>query len=516
MNRIDAHGSLLFDGGVPDPSVFTKAEALARLPRNQASTPFARNADTRLWHFADIPTREQALLAVRDIYEGNWTPHIDPMPGETYAQAQRRPGQVRFQSLRRWIELRNATYDSEPVRRFYFRNQRIPDGDALAQALAALYRDLDVNEHLKCLERELELYGNAVLLAGYDDDFRQVLLDRMISPRVRVVENQRNPMRPYATVLLGMIVERDAQLRGAYLPVADAWVEPVADQPGAYRAFRPSGDSRWQPLVLPAPPLVHCFDRRPTTDTGYYVDPLGLALARLNVCINEDFLSRYGYTVLLQGHGQLVIWGHNDQNPIQLGPGRAISFDGNPDVRQDLDFKTPGADLEGMRSAIEYLLRELRDVYGIPASEIDVGQDASGRSRIEARAPSAAVRRAKQNKMRAIETKLLRVLLMTASAFDANFPQIGAPEEYDIQVAFADPALSLAVSDQIVMERHELELGLVTPGELLLRRKPDMFDSVEEADAWVSARLEKKPGRPEGASRGAFAGDSDSASGNGS
>lgn len=474
---------------MPDPQVFEKAEALARLPRNQASTPFARDGNTANWYFADIATREQTLLAVKDIIDGNWAPHIDPFPGETYREAQKRPGQVRFQSLKAWIERRNTTYDEEPSRKFYRAGVALADDDPLVEAIGEVYRAMNVNEHLNQCEREIELYGNVVLLPSYDSEFREPLLDRYISPRVRVVENSRNPKRPYATVLTGTDIERDRQMRARLVGVADAWVTAIEGvQQGFYRAFRPSADSDWEPLRTPHVPLVHCWDAQPTSDTGYYIDPLGVALAKLNVCINEDFLSRFGYTVLMQAHGQMVIIGHDDQNPITIGPGRAIKFSGMEGVTQDVRFAQPGADLVGMQQAIEYLLRELRDVYGIPASEIDVGQDASGRSRIEARAVSAATRKAKHAKMRDIETRLFRAVLMTQSAFNPDFPSIDNVQDYDVAVTYPEPAVSLSVQDKIAMEQHEIALGIVTPGELLLKRKPDAFDSAEEADAALADR----------------------------
>lgn len=475
---------------MPDPQVLQKSEALARMTRHTAGTPFARNGDTNLWYFADIPTREQNLLAVQEIYEGNFSDHVDPFPGETFGEAQQRPGQFRLQSLKAWIERRNTSYDQEPTRRFYRQGKPLAEDDPVAEALADLYRVCEVNEHLKQLERELELYGNVVLLASFDPDFREPLLDRYISPRVRVVENARNPRRPYATVLTGSDIERDQQMRGRVYGIADAYITPVPGaQPGLYRAFGPNREtSDWESLATPRVPIVHCFDALPTTATGYYVDPLGLVLAKLNVCINEDFLSRFGYTVLMQSHGQMVIFGHDDANPITIGPGRAIKFSGLPEIRQDVSFATPNADLANMREAIQFLMRELREVYSIPPSEIDIGQDASGRSRIEARAATAGTRKAKQAKLRKIETELLRTLLMVQLAFNRDFPNVGDPDLFDVSVTYAEPAVSLSVQDEVLMEHHEITNGLRSKGELVMRRHPDRFDSEEEAEAWAKER----------------------------
>lgn len=485
---------------MPDPEVFTKAEALAKLPRNMASTPFARNADSNLWYFADIATREQNLLAVQEIYEGNFTDHVDPFPGETFREAQDRPGQFRLQSLKAWIERRNTSYDEEPSRRFYRDGKPLEDDDPIVEAITELYRACNVNEHLKQCERELELYGNVVLLASYDPDFREPLLDRYISPRVRVVENSRNPKRPYATILTGSDIERDRQMRARMYAIADAYVTPIEGvQAGAFRMFGPNREmADWAPLATPFAPIVHCFDSVPTTASGYYIDPLGAVLAKLNVCINEDFYSRFGYTVLMQSHGQMVIHGHDDANPITIGPGRAIKFSGMPEIRQEVSFATPNADLMNMRESIQFLIRELRETYNIPPSEVDIGQDASGRSRIEARAATAATRKAKHAKMRQIESDLLRTMLMVQLAFNPAFPNIGDPRLYDVTVNFAEPAVSLSVQDQVLMETHELSNGLRGKGELVMKRHPDRFDSEEEAEKWAEENTPEPPAPPAG------------------
>lgn len=481
---------------MPDPAVFDKSEALAKLARSQASTPFGRDADG-LHYFADIPTRESVLLAVREIYSGEFYAHLDPFPGETFNEAAKRPGKVELQHLRRWVMQRSGCklYTPAPARRFYLNGKVLDSSDAFAARLTAVYRDAQVNELMAELANEIELYGNVVLRASFDADFNELVIDRFISPRVRVVENDLNPRRPYATVLTGRTIERRDDYRGRFVDVAEAWVTPVpGHQEGAFRRFGPAATG-WMPLSTPFPPLVHCFSVPPTSDSGYYVDPLGIALAKLNVLLNNDFLSRLGYTITMQAHGQLVIHGHDGSQSIQLGPARALGFSGSTnqgDLIQDAKYIQPGADIAGLQNAIEYVMREIREVYGIPPSEIDVGQDASGRSRIEARVPAGEIVAAKKELMRRVETDLVRVIVMALGAFDPAFPVVD-PSSVDVVVGFGMSQVTSNISEQLMLEEHDLKYGLVTPGELLMRRTPDAFDTRAEADAAVAENLAAKP-----------------------
>lgn len=481
---------------MPDMAVFDKAEALAKLQRSQASTPFSRDADG-LFHFADIPTREQTLLAVREIYTGEFYAHLDPFPGETFNEAARRPGKVELQHMKRWVNQRSGArlYAKSPVRRFYVGGKALDSEDRIAVMLGDAYRAMQVNDVMAECANELELYGNVVLRVTYDKDFNEPVLDRFISPRVRVVENDLNPKRPYGTVLTGRIIERRDDYRGRFVDVAEAWVVPLPGVAGGFRRFGGGNDTGWQPLATPYPPLVHCFASPPTSDTGYYVPPLGVVLAKLNVLLNNDFLSRLGYTVTMQAHGQLVLHGHDGSQSVQLGPGRALGFSGSTnqgDLIQDAKYIQPGADIVGLQGAIEYIMREIREVYQIPPSEIDVGQDASGRSRIEARAPSMEFMQARRDLLRRIETELVRAVVMALGAFDPSFPAID-PSTVDVVVAFEPQVLASNVAEQIALEEHDLKLGLVSAGELMMRRKPDSYDTLEEASAAVDENMASMP-----------------------
>jgi len=485
---------------MPDPLVLEKAAALAKLPRNVANTPFTRDSDTGALYYADIEGREQTLLAVKEIYEGDFFAHIDPYQGETLAEAQQKPGRLWLDYMRSWIARRNTTYELEPERRFYFKGKRLENEDKFVELISEAYRKMNVNAALCRTEREMEVYGNVVLRTLYDDEFMEPVLDTYISPRVRVVDNQRNPRRPYATVLTGSILERNRQMRATKLDVADAYITPTPKQPGLFGEYGAGRSGEWEPLKTIKPPLVHCFDEDPTTDTGYYIPPLGLVLAKLAVAVNGEWLAGFGYTIQMQAHGQMVILGHDGSTPIELGPGRAIRFDGRADANQDVRYVASNADLMGFQNAVQMVLKEIREVYGIPASELDVGDEASGRSRIEARAPNAAVRKAKQKKMRAIETELLRSTIMTLSASDPTWPRGLNADDYDVALVYAEPQVTLAIQDQIAKEQHELTIGLTNPGQLLMLRNPDAFDSAEEAQEVVDENLamnEKLMPKPE-------------------
>lgn len=494
---------------MPRPAdTLVRAQALATLPKAAGfSAPFARDHNRNQWTYADMGVREALLDCVRDILTGRWYQHIDPMPGNTLGEALVMPGQLRLQYLDHWLNTLCTTYKDEPTRRIMRDGEPLDEDDPLVVAINEAYDQMAVNVAMQQADKFAMAYGNVVQRVFWDEDFERWVLHQYTSQNVRVVENDNNPAMPWATVLCGMVLESNPDGRSASKPVAEIWMQPTGSEAGAFMRVSPGVASKVEPIATERPPLVHIFNAPPTNQTRYHIEGPGVALAQLNVAINEDYLCRLGYTTLMQAHGQLVLTNPGQQANIQIGPGRAITLTGDPETLPRAEFINPGADLATFIEVIRAVMHEIQAVHGIPAQELDVQTDSSGAAIVQAKAPLAERRQARMKMFREPERQLLRAVIDMGKTHGVEgFEGAGDPADYDVSVKFGDTQTSVSVADKIALEKHDLSLGLVTRGELLMRRYPDRFASVAEADKWLAenaAKLEAdkamgEPEKPEG------------------
>ena len=189
----------------------------------------------------------------------------------------------------------------------------------------------------------------------------------------------------------------------------------------------------------------------------------------------------------MQGFGVAQIFGQNAGEDLKIGPARVVKFSGDTDRRQGIEFASPNAPLLDRVEVVKALVESIRQAYGIPASMLDVSTDASGAAIVQANGPLAEIRRDRAKVFRRIETDLLRATLMVLSGNGITGDT--KPADWDVSVSYGKPQASASVQDRIAQEKHDLEIGLITPAELLMQRKPDSFDTVEEADEYLRARM---------------------------
>lgn len=470
-----------------------QAIALARLARASGfDRPFARDHNRQQWTYAAMAVRENLLSAVNEVLTGNWYQHIDPMPGNTQAEALTQPGQLRLQYLDHWLNTLCTTYKEDPTRRIMRDGKPLDENDPLVIAINEAYDQMAVNVAMQQADKLAMAFGNVVQRVYWDEDFERWVLHCYTSSSVRVVENDNNPAMPWATVLCGTTFETNADGRSASVPVAEIWMQPTVSEPGSFLRLQPGGKNAAEALATAKPPLVHIFNAPPTNQTRYHIEAPGVALAQLNVAVNEDYLCRLGYTTLMQAHGQLILTNPGQKANIEIGPGRAIKLVGDPETLPSAQFISPGADLAGFVEVIRNILAEIRTVYGIPSDELDVKTDSSGAAIVQAKAPLAERRQARMKIFREPERQLLRAVIDMGKTHGVEgFAGAGDPDEYDVSVKFGDSQTSVSIADKIALEKHDLSLGLVTRGELLMRRYPDRFASVAEAETWLEENAEK-------------------------
>jgi hypothetical protein len=448
--------------------------ALATAPRGMPSNPFVRRNNGR-WAYRNDQQRESMLAAIDDVLNDCWSLHEDPMPGEASRPEEylTRPGRISVNHLRRWVETWSTTYAEAPVRVFFYNGERLRDGPVL-DALHALYRDAEVDAVLRRVDGDMRLFFNVVLRPWYDPDNEELVIHTYRAYDVRVVENRLNPQHPWATVVLG--TEAELGRDGAYerVNVAEIYL------PDEWLFVR--GTTVVQRAPLPYNPLVHCFDRLPTLRTGYWGHAAGIALAALNVRLNEDGYSQFFSSLLMQAVSQLVMYGGQPDADVVVGPGRVL----RADVESRIEYLSPGADLPGFRDGLEWLVRVIREVHGIPESMLDVQTQASGAAIVQANGPLTELRKARGQVFERIERDLLQSIVAVARGRVPGLPATLDPDSFDVSVNYVQPAASMSVQDSIAQEKHDLELGVLTAAEVLMRRHPDRFDSVAEADAWLA------------------------------
>lgn len=492
---------------MPQPAnIKQRLESLARLTANNSGSRLTRANDGNWWGVVsqngrlwvrDVETREALLRDVSEILQGLWAFHIDPMPGEDSKEAREKPGQIRMQHARKWINTLAVTYKSEVARTFRCKGVDLKDTDPEVIAIKRAYDKMRVNEAMQRIDRGMLAYGVMTARVRYDEDRDEPVLGVFPAYRVRPVENAANPRHPWGLLLTGQEIERDMAGRGSYVEVADAWIEPTKTTVGEFASVRAGAFGKWMPISTQRPPLVHFADDLQTNETGFFVDPLGVALARLNVVLNEDLWTAFANTVLMQGFGQWIGYNLGPKTAFELGPNRMMSIDSSPDNPARIENVAPNAPLSDIQAAIDRVMQEIRFVHDIPESEFNVVTDAaSGQAIIQAKMPTMERREERLKLFREPEDELFRVTLDVLSTF-AGLKLRGELNDYECHVKYEKAQAAYNVTDQIALEKHDLELGLTTPALLLMKREPDAYKTIEEAQAELDKRAPDESPEPD-------------------
>lgn len=474
------------------PTIQEQALSLSKSEIPLSAGGYLRRREDGRIVFHDLHQREAILREVYDIWNGDWLFNIDPMPGQAYEEAIDQPGQFRLQYLRKWVKTLATTYQEEPTRRLMFQGEALEDSDPEVVALQAAYDEINLDVVLEKIDRWMYLFGNVVTRTTYNKKRDRFALHVFPAFQIRVVEDKITPECPNATILLGTTFERDAMGAAARVPTAEIWIDPNGESgTGLFRRVG-QGATDWEPLATQEVPLVHFANEHQDNETGYFVRSTGIPLARLNVGLNEDYLNQLGYTMLMQAHGQMMTFGLDPKKIYEIGPGRAIDFSGDPDRREGVEYANSGADLDGIQSTIGFMVDELKSVYDIPME--DVGDNASGKSRIEAKAPTMERRMERMKLFRHPETDMARVMLDNLNTF-RGLKLRGPLTGYTMVVDFATPTAAVSVTESIAQEQHDLAVNVTEPAEILMKRKPDEFDSIEAAREWIAERDAKNAER---------------------
>ncbi len=464
-------------------NIFDQAVEISKLKSALASTPFLR---VNHGHIAmhDYAQREALMLAIEQVFRSDFSSHIDPMPAESFREAMHRPGELPLNPLPQWIKKWAALYTDPPERRYFYKKEEIIPKHPLwpaVETLAKKFQETELNEVLRQTDEDLRKYGNTILRPYWCDEENEFLIHRYLSQHIRVIENQKNPRSPYATVLLGNTYENSINEKKSKIQRAEVWTK------NRYAYIEDGNILSSESLSTTRPPLVHCFDKIPDNLSGYYILPVGATLANLWVRIKNDFLDQLGYVLLMQGHGTLVIQGIDDSK-VEVGPGRAIQVPAGSDNESSVYYASPKISIADWQKVVFGIIDQIRESVGIPDNLLQVRTGASGNAIIQANAPLAELRKDRAKIFRRIETNLLRTSIDVLQAHDFCWRWKTNPQDWDLSISYNQPPVNLSTTDKISEEKHLLEAGVIDSGDIAFSRYPDRWDSAQEARKELKAK----------------------------
>lgn len=466
---------------MPEPKVLDRALALAKQQPVLGFNPFRRGSDLTAYD------REGLLASTLDAYNGRRFKFFQAMPGEQIANAEtgegsERPGRIDVNNLRSWIDTLSNTYGSDVQRTFRRDGKRVePKDDPIIEAVVERYNDAEINRVMEDVDAGLNLLGNQTLRPIFDEAHGELVIHRYNAPMVRVIQNPINARWPEATILLG--IERDDE--GNEHTRAEVW---TADRFVELYDTKPIKDER---LEGPSP-LVHCFNRVPSNLSRYWCPCVGPALAHIDMVLNNDLLGPLGYTGVMQGFAQAVVHGLDPSGKVTIGPGRVMQFSGNPDIRQDFEFKQPQAPITDVLELIRLMISMVNKAHGIPEGLFDVKTDATGAAIVQAAAPLAEMREKRSKVFKRPERDLLRATIRALAGRDKRVPLGTDADIYDVSVRYGKAATSQSVDDRNKREQFLIDLGVLTPGDIAVQEFPDRWDDAEDANEEIAERKAAK------------------------
>lgn len=456
-------------------------EAIARLERSLPANPFFRR-NYGGWVKREMQQREGILAAVLQIFEGETLNFVDPMPSESVGEARSRVGRMERRLLTSFINKWNTLYTQEPTRVFMYDGERLDENNKpeVLKVLQDEYKNASMDDIMEQSDTLLRLTGNVALRPWYDADNKELVVHLYSGNNVRPIENKNNPQRPLAVALVGSFRLEESDGGAMHQHNAEFF---TPEQQGTVFA----GVTKTEDLDTKNIPVAFGWDKKPTNKTGFFVKAPGTPLAAIDRLMASDFTSQLGFITLMQGFGIPVVWGMKAGTELRIGPDRTIEFDGDPDRKEDFEFKNPNAPLNEVCDVIEKMIDWIREDYDIPKSMLDVSNVASGVAQVEAMAPVGILKQKRTKQMRPLEGRTVIAVadILIASGRLSNTLD---PDLFTVSVTYPDPEITQSTTDQIAQDRFDMETGIVTRAELLMRRQPDRFDSEDEAVLFLRER----------------------------
>lgn len=454
--------------------------------------------------------RRDAALATRDVYAGRIGKYLEEFPGQTEGNTlQNSVGLTPINQFPRIVNTQAASYTEPPQRTFLYDGKKVArleyDDDGLptvvaldgagvmlapaSELLLHWYPQAAADAALLKMDRGLVQVANGFLKPHFDGDSQELALHAYLNPDFYVAENPDNPRRPKA-----VYVEFTVKEGSTTTTYRHAW------EGDSYYVEKNIGGDKWAqstaPVKLARNPIVHCFNEAPDNDSGYWVTSPGFAMAAFTMNKINQFANALGNTVVMQSFGQLVMYGGPvKEDTIAIGPGKVIRMPADSDGSSSrIEYITPNAPISDGVMWLEFLAQQELEMNGIPRGLLDApsGNDTGERVK-QARRPLLELRRQRLAIFLPVERELVRaivaVLQQAGKLLDA-----GNPDLWDCHVAHmeteAEGEEAATPYEKIAREKHDVILGLRTPGEILAASQPETFGDAAAADALAAKNRE--------------------------
>lgn len=217
-------------------------------------------------------------------------------------------------------------------------------------------------------------------------------------------------------------------------------------------------------------PFVPVWNRVPTD--SFWI-PGGDDLVALQEAFNEK-LTDLLYVLRMQGFGVGYVKGmRGELTSVDPGTFFNLPADG------EMGFAKTNAPVADTLAALDFILKQAAVSNGLPAASLTTDPtNESGAARIAGNRELEEMRRDDCELFRAYERRLFRLM---RTVWNAHNPGRKISEKADLVVDFFDVKPSIAPDKQADQWERLLEMGVISPVDIIMERNPDL--SREEAKA---------------------------------
>lgn len=214
----------------------------------------------------------------------------------------------------------------------------------------------------------------------------------------------------------------------------------------------------------------------PPTDSFWQVGSEDLVLVQN--AINER-LTDLCHTLRFQSFGVGYVKGtkgnKTNSGDMALGPGSMVFLPENGEV----GFVSPKAPVEDVLEAIDRMMKWAAVSYSLPASSmsLDPTQE-SGVSKIVSNSELEELRRDDIAQFAKVEDQLFRLF---RTVWNVHNPDSLISEAATLRADFYDPKPTVTATEQIKEWQGLLELGLISPVDILIQQNPDLTPDMARA-----------------------------------
>lgn len=233
-----------------------------------------------------------------------------------------------------------------------------------------------------------------------------------------------------------------------------------------------------EPNPYGALPFIPVFSQPPTSDFWL---PGANDLIVVQDAINKRLTDLF-YTLHFQGSAVAYIKGSKDNkrfsqphSTVDIGPGSVLFLPENGEV----GFASPDAPTDSSLAAVEFLMKQAAVTNGLSAAAMSLTPtQESGISKLVGNAELEEQRRDDIALFARYEEQLFQIF---RTVWNAHNPGQEMSSSASLRVDFYDPKPTVTATEQIKEWSGLMELGLMSPVDVLIERNPDLTRDMAKA-----------------------------------